>query len=73
MGRALEHPNIVPIFEVDSDSHASWIVMEFIEGQNLREFLKSRNRFEPDEAIRLASTSAAASTTPSSAAFRTAI
>jgi eukaryotic-like serine/threonine-protein kinase len=52
MGRSLKHPNIVPIYEVDSDTHGSWIVMEFIEGRNLREFLKSRP-LEPQEAIRL--------------------
>src|SRR4051812_15279639 len=52
MGRSLKHPNIVPIYEVDSDAHGSWIVMEFIEGRNLREFLKSRP-LEPQEAIRL--------------------
>jgi serine/threonine-protein kinase len=54
MGQALRHPNIVPIFEVKSDSHHSYFVMEFIEGQNLREFLKSRNHFVPAEATRLA-------------------
>jgi eukaryotic-like serine/threonine-protein kinase len=53
MGRALKHPNIVPIYEVNSDGRFNWIVMEFIEGRNLREFMKAR-RLEPAEAIRLA-------------------
>ncbi len=53
MGVALKHPNIVPIYEVGSDAHDAWIVMDFIEGRNLRDFMKTR-RLEPAEAIRLA-------------------
>jgi eukaryotic-like serine/threonine-protein kinase len=52
MGCTLIHPNIVRIYEAVSDAHASYFVMDFIEGRNLREFLKSR-RMEPGEAIRL--------------------
>ena len=40
MGCTLRHPNIVPIYEVVAEA-MSFIVMEFIEGRNLREFLKS--------------------------------
>ena len=54
MGCTLRHPNIVPIFEAASDHGACYIVMEFIEGRNLREFLKVRSHLEPDQAIRLA-------------------
>ncbi len=53
MGRSLKHPNIVPIYEVGTDNYDAWIVMEFIEGRNLRDFMKAR-RLEPAEAIRLA-------------------
>lgn len=52
MGRTLRHPNIVPIYEVASEAHQCYLVMEFIEGHNLREFLKVR-RFEPADATRL--------------------
>jgi eukaryotic-like serine/threonine-protein kinase len=52
MGCTLIHPNIVRIYEAVSDDHASYFVMDFIEGRNLREFLKSR-RMEPAEAVRL--------------------
>jgi serine/threonine-protein kinase len=54
MGCTLRHPNIVPIFEAASDHGGCYIVMEFIEGRNLREFLKVRSHLEPDQAIRLA-------------------
>lgn len=54
MGCTLRHPNIVPIFEAASDHGSCYIVMEFIEGRNLREFLKVRSHLEPDQAIRLA-------------------
>ena len=52
MGCTLVHPNIVRIYEVVTDANFSFFVMDFIEGRNLREFLKSR-RMEAAEAIRL--------------------
>ncbi len=36
---ALNHPNIVTIFDLVSDEHASYIVMEFIEGKTLGEMI----------------------------------
>lgn len=54
MGCTLRHPNIVPIYEVISQPAACFLVMEFIEGRNLREFLKIRQQFEPLEATKLA-------------------
>lgn len=53
MGMALKHPNIVPIYEVGSEGQAHYIVIEFIEGRNLRDFIKVRKIFEPPEATRL--------------------
>ena len=54
LGKALRHPNIVPIYEVVSNAHHSYILMEFIEGQNLRDNLKAHLRFEPLKATKLA-------------------
>lgn len=45
--RGLKHPNIVPIFEVYSQAMTHFIVMEFIEGRNLREFMKVRKVMDP--------------------------
>jgi serine/threonine-protein kinase len=53
MGRTLRHPNIVPIYEVSSKGHNHYLVMEFVEGHNLREFLKIRKKLDPVEATRL--------------------
>ena len=53
VGCALRHPNIVPIYEVYSRGKTHFLVMEFIEGRNLREFVKIRQRLEYVEATRL--------------------
>lgn len=55
VGRSLRHPNIVPIYEAHSDpkTRTHYLVMEFVEGNNLREFLKVRKRIGPEEATRL--------------------
>jgi serine/threonine-protein kinase len=51
IGSRLRHPNIVPIYEVSSDPSAPYLVMEFVEGQNLRAFVKARRKFSPKEAV----------------------
>ncbi len=53
VGCALRHPNIVPIYEVVSDRRTHFLVMEFIEGQNLREFVRVRKKLAPPEATQL--------------------
>ncbi len=42
----LRHPNIVPIYEVDSHRGRIYMVMDFVEGQNLREFVKAHKKVE---------------------------
>lgn len=42
----LRHPNIVPIYEVESHRGRIYMVMDFIEGQNLREFVKAHGKVE---------------------------
>ena len=53
LGKSLRHPNIVPITEVVSEGDSHYLVMEFVEGRNLRQFIKIRNQIEPVEAVRL--------------------
>ncbi len=53
VGLTLRHPNIVPVYEVVSEGHTHYLVMEFVEGQNLRDFVKIRGRLSPEEATRL--------------------
>lgn len=53
MGMKLIHPNIVPIHEVHSIRRVHFLVMDFIEGQSLREFVKIRRRVEAPEAVEI--------------------
>lgn len=53
IGAKLRHPNIVPILEVSKNLKAPYLVMDFVEGWNLREFIKVRKKFTPSEAIRI--------------------
>ena len=49
----LRHINIVPVYEVDEERSRPFMVMEFVEGNNLRDFLKVRQRFAVEEALNL--------------------
>ena len=49
----LRHPNIVPVYEVLEEHHRPFMVMDFIEGQNLRDFIKVRKQLELGVALRL--------------------
>lgn len=51
IGKRLKHPNIVPIFEVGSTGKHHFLTMEFVEGGNLRDFLKIRQKLVPEEAL----------------------
>ena len=53
MGRRLRHPAIVPIYEVFSKGLNHYLVMEFVEGRSLREFVKTRRKVPPLEATKL--------------------
>jgi eukaryotic-like serine/threonine-protein kinase len=52
-GMKLKHPNIVEIHEVHSQGVTHYIVMDFVEGRNLREFYRSGRRFQPLEAAEI--------------------
>ena len=49
----LKHPNIVLVHDVDSWRGRYYMVMDFIEGQNLRDFMKLRKYVELNEAIKV--------------------
>ena len=53
IGLKLRHPGIVPIYEV-FDQPSPTLVMEFVEGSNLREFFKVRKKLSPLESMRIA-------------------
>jgi len=52
LGKRLKHKNIVPIYDVGSDGNQHYLTMEFVEGGNLRELMKVRGKFTPEEAAR---------------------
>jgi serine/threonine-protein kinase len=52
IGTQLRHPNIVPIYEVVEHPSPS-LVMEFVEGRNLREFTRVRKKLSPLESMRI--------------------
>lgn len=55
VGMSLKHPNIVEILAVNQDfaTKQYYMVMEFIEGGTLRDFIKIRKKLEPVEAMRI--------------------
>ncbi|TWT52108.1 serine/threonine-protein kinase [Allorhodopirellula solitaria] len=53
MGLKLKHPNIVRILEVVPDRHNPFLVMEFVEGQTLRELVKIRGKLPVELALKL--------------------
>ncbi|MDR7563919.1 MAG: protein kinase, partial [Armatimonadota bacterium] len=50
----LRHPNIVPVLESGSDRGVHFIVMEFVEGTDLKTLLRQRGRLREEEAVRIA-------------------
>lgn len=42
----LRHPNIVPIHEVATDRGRIYMVMDFVEGQNLRDYVRAHGRIK---------------------------
>jgi hypothetical protein len=53
---SLDHPNLVRTLEVGTDQYTNqhYIAMQFVEGGNLRELLRSRKKIPPPELIRMA-------------------
>ena len=50
-GMRLAHPNIVRIYDHGEEDRLYYMVMEFVEGSNLRDFLKIRGKLLPNEAM----------------------
>lgn len=42
------HPNIVSLYDFHNETNGSWMVMEFIEGQNLRDILEEEGPLDPE-------------------------
>src|SRR5262245_30178463 len=51
IGMQLRHPNIVPMYEV-VEQPSPCLIMEFVEGRNLREFIRVRKKLSPVQSMR---------------------
>jgi eukaryotic-like serine/threonine-protein kinase len=47
----LNQPNIVGVYDTGSDGETQYIVMEFIEGRTLADFMANGGKFEPMQAV----------------------
>lgn len=48
---SLTHPHIVDIYDVDEDGTLHYLVMEYVEGQTLKEFIVSDGPLTPERAL----------------------
>src|SRR5438105_2475731 len=48
----LSHPNVVDILDVGSEGSTQFIVMELVEGENLKSLIRRRGAFPPADVIR---------------------
>src|SRR6266446_1476990 len=51
---ALQHPNIVQVFDYGQSGESYYIVMEFVEGADLRRYLKKHGVLDNERAIEIA-------------------
>ena len=53
LGLSLRHPNVVAVHQVSSADRVHFLVMDFVEGWNLKDFVRIRRRIDPVEATRI--------------------
>ncbi len=49
----LDHPNIITIYEVGKQDNQTFIVMQYVDGESLKETISSGRRFSPVEVVDL--------------------
>ncbi len=52
---ALSHPHIVNIYDVGVEEDTHYMVMEYVDGDNLKEYIREKGPLPVDEAVRIAS------------------
>jgi hypothetical protein len=50
----LQHPHIVPVYEVGEEAGSHWFAMELVDGASLDKLMKSQGAFPPRTALRIA-------------------
>lgn len=50
---AMSHPNIVNIYDVGEEKNDYYIVMEYVEGQTLKEYIAANQRLSTEETVRI--------------------
>jgi serine/threonine-protein kinase len=50
----VSHPHIVNIYDVGKDENVYYIVMEYIQGETLKEYIERKNKLSLDEAVSIA-------------------
>ncbi len=48
---SLDHPNIVSIYDIGEEGDIYYIVMEYVEGMTLKEYINAHGPFHPKEAL----------------------
>lgn len=49
----LSHPNIVSIYDVGEENGLPYLVMEYVEGDNLKEIIRSKGALPPSEVVNI--------------------
>jgi serine/threonine-protein kinase len=52
---ALNHPGIVSVYEYGEDAHYAFIAMEFVEGNNLRDYITNGTNFDEQDTVSIMS------------------
>jgi len=55
---SLSHPNVVNIYDVGQQKDIHYIVMEYVDGQTLKDYIREKGRLDTAEAVGSALTSA---------------
>ncbi|HEV8683599.1 MAG TPA: Stk1 family PASTA domain-containing Ser/Thr kinase [Actinomycetota bacterium] len=51
---ALNHPNVVSVYDTGSEDGIHWIVMEYVDGRTLKDVIREEGRLLPERAVEIA-------------------